>query len=737
MPYDWKSLQKDFIDNNKDFGDAINDPEMDTLVIDASVTLSIDETVPASVRLYFINGAKLTIATGKTLTINGKLDAGLFQIFALQGTGKVVIEPSACTYLLPEWWGAVADGTTDCTAAFQAAVDTSDRLAGTGEHQYTYNKPIFLAGRRYKIAGTITSKQGALFIGQGPTGANAELCTSIYHDPPAYPTTGWDRNLFVWDAGTGYSSEASGCAVGGGLKNLNIAKATGKYGGKAIYMKARAATHRPTEFKFENLIISAEGYSSNPKRLDVWDRIMHVDGTSVSDENGYGLRNTTVMNLRCAHGRDEVYFLLQQVTSFATFNLHADAAGAADAEGNEILPTLKFTDACESIRLIGCGVTGTLWFDSSVGTVFGTSTIVPCQTIVSGKFKVKVQVDTTNVIGAALVTTDELDLVAGCPLAIIGATSNNYFGKQVGVGTNVPGAMLQVNTLSSANKGIIVHGAGTQSANYLEWQDGNGDAVGYVDAQSNLWLGPPSITTNLARGINQADTTPGLSWFETDAAVDSRWWDMFVASAKMSWKLNNDAGTAATTFLEVSRTGTSVNYVVFPNGQVGIGSAGQPTAKLDVVNDVAGRVGLLVKGASAQTANLQEWRSSGSPGTLFAQIASDGKLTLSGANPDPTVTPTTTTTTTIGDKDARLLLVCNSLTAFAGGEVILGCAADTEAGRYGVIGADIRANSLGQARGDVYIATKHHVDEASDCLCQWQRNHQRHWGGLRFHGGGR
>jgi hypothetical protein len=293
MPYAWKSLQEDFIDQQEDFHDAINAQGMDTLVIDADVTLSSDEVVPTEVRLFFINGYKLTIATGKTLTINGKLDADLFQIFDLQGTGKVVIHPSACANLLPEWWGAVANGTTDCTAAFQAAVDTSDRLAGTGEHQYTYNKPIFLAGRRYRIAGTITSKQGALFIGQGPTGANAELCTSIYHDPPAYPTTGWDRNLFVWDAGTGYSSEASGCAVGGGLKNLNIAKATGKYGGKAIYMKARAATHRPTEFKFENLIISAEGYSSNPKRLDVWDRIMHVDGTAVSDENGYGLRNTS------------------------------------------------------------------------------------------------------------------------------------------------------------------------------------------------------------------------------------------------------------------------------------------------------------------------------------------------------------------------------------------------------------------------------------------------------------
>ena len=88
-------------------------------------------------------------------------------------------------------------------------------------------------------------------------------------------------------------------------------------------------------------------------------------------------------------------------------------------------------------------------------------------------------------------------------------------------------------------------------------------------------------------------------------------------------------------------------------------------------------------------------------------------LTLSAANPDPSVTSTTTTTTTVGDKDSRLLLINNSNTAFAGGEVVIGMTGDTTTGRYASIGADIRANSSGQARGDIYLATKAAVGDTT------------------------
>src|SRR5665647_1183519 len=44
--------------------------------------LAADLTVPANLTLKLARGAVLAIATGKTLTINGPLEAGLYQIFS-------------------------------------------------------------------------------------------------------------------------------------------------------------------------------------------------------------------------------------------------------------------------------------------------------------------------------------------------------------------------------------------------------------------------------------------------------------------------------------------------------------------------------------------------------------------------------------------------------------------------------------------------------------------------------
>ena len=79
-------------------------------------------TVPANLTLKFVHGAVLTIATTKTLTINGPLDAGLSPIFSCTGTGKVMFGPGSIKAAMPQWFGATGDGTTDDTAALNATV---------------------------------------------------------------------------------------------------------------------------------------------------------------------------------------------------------------------------------------------------------------------------------------------------------------------------------------------------------------------------------------------------------------------------------------------------------------------------------------------------------------------------------------------------------------------------------------------------------------------------------------
>jgi hypothetical protein len=67
-------------------------------------------------------------------------------------------------------------------------------------------------------------------------------------------------------------------------------------------------------------------------------------------------------------------------------------------------------------------------------------------------------------------------------------------------------------------------------------------------------------------------------------------------------------------------------------GNVGIGQA-SPTAKLHVKGSSSSTKGVIVQGASSQTANLQEWQNS--DGTVVASIGNDGSIWTSGTNTVP------------------------------------------------------------------------------------------------------
>jgi parallel beta-helix repeat protein len=95
-----------------------------------TVAITADTTIPANITLKLERGAVLAVATTKTLTINGGLEAGLYPIFACTGTGKVNLTASTkIQQVYPQWWGATGDGSTDDTLAVAAAVasvETSD-----------------------------------------------------------------------------------------------------------------------------------------------------------------------------------------------------------------------------------------------------------------------------------------------------------------------------------------------------------------------------------------------------------------------------------------------------------------------------------------------------------------------------------------------------------------------------------------------------------------------------------
>lgn len=91
-----------------------------TLVVASSMTVSASLSVPSNVTLRFTNSGALNIATGQTVTIAGPIVAPTVRIFT--GSGAVSFSGNHhINTIYPEWWGAVADNSTNNATAIQAA----------------------------------------------------------------------------------------------------------------------------------------------------------------------------------------------------------------------------------------------------------------------------------------------------------------------------------------------------------------------------------------------------------------------------------------------------------------------------------------------------------------------------------------------------------------------------------------------------------------------------------------
>lgn len=87
-------------------------------------TVTDDLTIPATMVLRCPKGVSLSVSSGKTLTISGKVDAGPYQIFT--GAGTTTMNTARDT--MPEWWGStqVRAITALCTLNSYDKVITAD-----------------------------------------------------------------------------------------------------------------------------------------------------------------------------------------------------------------------------------------------------------------------------------------------------------------------------------------------------------------------------------------------------------------------------------------------------------------------------------------------------------------------------------------------------------------------------------------------------------------------------------
>src|SRR5208337_2647181 len=104
---------------------------------------------PSNMSLLFMQGAVLNIASGKTVIINGPLQAGEYQIFSGSGSISFVHNKTIEKYNLM-WWGPPNDKSADAQPAIQAAINAVPDgaiLYAPVNQTYAINSTITISNR--------------------------------------------------------------------------------------------------------------------------------------------------------------------------------------------------------------------------------------------------------------------------------------------------------------------------------------------------------------------------------------------------------------------------------------------------------------------------------------------------------------------------------------------------------------------------------------------------------------
>ena len=276
-------------------------------------------TVPANLTLKFAHGAVLTIATGKTLTINGPLEAGRYQIFSWNGTGTVAYG-NLVPEVFPEWYGAIPDGTTDSVTYLQKALDT--------------HTVLHLARGIYKITTELYPKANGTIYGDGPqsiiyrsttTGGShaGGLC------PYNYVTL---RNFTLRGSGAAYVPEADGIII---LYN--------DVGGYGWYDPGQVVSRNQTDMTLwrgaylntENLVI--ENWAANGTGAGPWSTLKNVRVQNNFNEgmliagNNVQIINPTILN--CLGWGIDINASYTQISGGLVYNCGDFSAHASDCGG--------------------------------------------------------------------------------------------------------------------------------------------------------------------------------------------------------------------------------------------------------------------------------------------------------------------------------------------------------------------------------------------------------------------
>jgi hypothetical protein len=188
--------------------------------------------------------------------------------------------------------------------------------------------------------------------------------------------------------------------------------------------------------------------------------------------------------------------------------------------------------------------------------------------------------------------------------------NTNYFDTvaikegNVGIGETNPGAKLQVSQSSNSEPaGLFINGGGTGEGIRIKAGAGgttfavldaakyDGTSLLYVRGDGNVGIGTtdPGVKLDVSGNIRALGylysqyTDPILQLYETDAGTDQKTAEFRQQGGVLSGRFVNDAYSLSQNWIDVYRSSSTytVDKVIFPNGNVGIGAT-EPGARLEV-----------------------------------------------------------------------------------------------------------------------------------------------------------
>lgn len=163
---------------------------------------------------------------------------------------------------------------------------------------------------------------------------------------------------------------------------------------------------------------------------------------------------------------------------------------------------------------------------------------------------------------------------------------------------------VQVFPSSATERGIVVKGFASQTANLQEWQDSTGTVLASIAFSGRGQFFQLNDLSNTGTYLTFSTTTASIIGRIAGSTVLS-----VQAAASQSAAIFSVLNSASATLLQVDSTG----YLLAVMGA-------------SVKPRVVGQVGLIVQGLASQTADLQEWQNSS--GAVLAKVASDGSFTV-------------------------------------------------------------------------------------------------------------